>query len=119
MSCQDRQSGREYLADGYDTPLFRLLLTRAGDQSGDTVTLGSNDAAHMTVTVLPQDGGQDAVELHYSGFADWPQLAVHCRIAARNDDALLRWRLRVSVSGAPTLVRRKSVSAAVAQGPPR
>jgi len=106
LSFQDRQSGREYLADNSDTPLFRLVFTRAGDQSGDTVTLGSNDAARMTVTVLPQDGGQDAVELHYSGFADWPQLEVHCRIAVQAGDALLRWRLRVS--GAPTLVLEES-----------
>ncbi|MDD4538019.1 MAG: DUF6259 domain-containing protein [Kiritimatiellia bacterium] len=105
LSLQDRQSGREYLADDKNTPLFRLSLTRADDKSGEAIAISSGDASEMTVAIVPDDG-QDAIELRYSGFADWPQLAVHCHVAVRKDDALLRWRLRVS--GAPTLVLEES-----------
>ncbi|NMA46257.1 MAG: hypothetical protein GX945_06820, partial [Lentisphaerae bacterium] len=105
LSLQDRQSAREYIADDKATPIFRLSLTRAGDLSGNAFTIASNDATRMTAAIV-RDDEWDAVELRYSGFAEWPQLAVHCRLAVRKGDELLYWRLRVA--GAPTLMLEES-----------
>jgi len=105
VSLKDRTTGQEFIAPGQNAALFQLVFTRAGEQSGDTVTLSARDARRMAVERIRENGRETAL-LRYEDFADWPSLAVQCRATVCPGDPLIRWRL--GVSGPATLILEDS-----------
>ncbi len=105
VSLKDRATGQEFIAPVQDGALFQLVFTRAGEQSGDTITLSGRDARRMAVKLIRENGRETAL-LRYEGFTDWPSLTVQCRATVCPGDPLIRWRL--GVSGPATLVLEDS-----------
>ena len=105
VSLKDRATGLEFIATNQTAALFQLVFTRAGEQSGDTITLGAREARRMAVERIRENGRETAV-LRYDGFAEWPSLSVQCRATVCPGDPLIRWRL--SVSGPAGLILEDS-----------
>ena len=101
VSLKDRATGQEFIAPGPGAPLFQLTATRAGERSGDTVTLGAREARRLAVELI-RESGRETASLRYDGFAEYPALTVQCRATVSPGDPLIRWRL--SVSGPAALV---------------
>jgi hypothetical protein len=95
VSLKDRITGQEFIAPGQNAALFQLVFTRAGEQSGDTITLGAREARRVAVELIRENGRETAL-LRYEDFAEWPSLAVQCRATVCPGDPLIRWRLGVS-----------------------
>lgn len=104
LSLLDQATGREYAAPQADPVLFRLVFTRAGEESGATEELTSRDAERVDYTVERTAAGETA-HLRYASLGG-RRIEVHCSVSVKPGDPLVRWR--IAVGGAEPLVLEES-----------
>jgi hypothetical protein len=94
VSMTSERSGRELVAANPASPLFRLVFTRSGDASGETVTIDSSQAGTVVCETKTTAAGSSAV-LRFSGFGD-RRLDVQCTATVSEDEPLVLWSLSVA-----------------------
>lgn len=95
-SVVDRRTGRDYVAAA-DQPVALYRLT-VGRSAGQARTITSVEASRRWCK--PVD---DGLELHFT-HTDPDRLEVVCRVTARSDDPMTRWRISVTNQGSQPVI---------------
>ena len=94
VSLTDCATGHELAATQTEPCLFRLVFTRRGDVSADTVAFSSTDAGQVRCSTKRAAHGQ-AAELRFSSIAG-RRIEARCSATVVEDDPLVHWRISVT-----------------------
>lgn len=101
ISCRDRKSGRELLAQVDKPRLFSLEFAPTSDWNAPHLTLSNADARQVRIRQQRGEGGR-AVLISYSDLAG-KGIDVLCRATVADGDPLVRWSLDTNLPGGLTL----------------